>query len=103
MFDVEIRGGTLGEFGRFTVTTQVNENELKGFLSLLLKGEEQMTVEGAYSHCERVYYYVIMMGTYGENFRGTISVKTADREKYLRVGDDVMSFHNRPLYGWENE
>ena len=103
MFDVTIRGGTLGEYGKFKVSAQVEEKELKGFLSLVLKGEEQITVEDGYDFQKRVYHYVIQMGTYGENFRGLVWIENEDKATFLKVRDDVMSFHNRPLYGWENE
>ena len=77
--------------------------ELDEFLKLVLANEPQRTVENKSNFDVDEYEFWIVRGTYGENYRGLISIKADSRGEHNRIEDIVMSYHNRPHYGWEVE
>ena len=81
--------------------TEIEEEEVENFLKLILSDEPQRTASESFDFYSQSFCYMVSRGTYGENFRGVVAIHTEKHNQ--RIADIVRSFHNRPLYGWEDE
>lgn len=83
--------------------TEIKIEELDEFLKLILATETQREVTNQSDFNTDKYTFWIQRGTYGDNFRGLIVIDGDSREEYTKIKKIVEAYHNRPLYGWEDE
>ena len=72
---------------------EVPDEDVKTFVSGFITGQNCFTVDDGqgYDRDTREYYwyYLISLGTYGENFYGVLSLKTFDYDSYRKIYKDM--------------
>ena len=77
----------------------ISEENIKMFLTGFLTGQNCFRISRGSSYDRNesrdYWYFIISLGTYGDNYYGQLVLKTYEHLEFTRVLDDVMSFYNQ--------